>query len=93
MKTRKAETLIEVVTAMTLFGIIMSGLFDFMANQTLNLAYLKDRQTIMYYAQKWIASNDVSITSADNGYVKFSSADNVLTVTLDNNTSMAFSRE
>ena len=75
---------------MTVFAVMMSGLFDFMANQTLNLAYIKDRETMLYYAKKWLASNDVGITEAD-GVITFSSADDALTVTLNGKTSLTFS--
>ena len=85
MKRRTAETLMEVLTAIAIFGIIIEGFSDFMANQTIALARTKDREKIMYYAQRWISSGDYSITEADGGKIKFSSGDarEVLTVTLN----------
>ena len=55
LKTRTAETLIEIVTAMTVFGVISYGIFDFMANQTLHLARVRDRENMLYAAQKLIS--------------------------------------
>ncbi len=85
MKRRAAETLMEVLTAMAVFAIIIGGFSDFMANQTIALARAKDREKIMYYAQKWISSGDYTITSADNRRITFASDDarEVLTVTLN----------
>ena len=84
MKRRTAETLMEVLTAMTVFGIIIAGFSDFMANQTIALARAKDREKIMYYAQRWISSGDYGITEADEGRITFTSDDtrNFLTVNL-----------
>ena len=61
MKKRTAETLIEIVTAMTVFGVISYGIFDFMGNQTLHLARIRDRENMLYAAQKLI-----SCSSFDN---------------------------
>ncbi len=85
IKHRAAETLMEVLTAIAVFGLIIEGFADFMANQTVALARKKDREQIIYYAQRWIASGDYSLTHADNGHITFSSDDNreVLTVTLN----------
>ena len=55
LKRRTAETLIEIVTAMTVFGVISYGIFDFMANQTLHLARIRDRENMLYAAQKLIS--------------------------------------
>mgnify|MGYP002625460799 CR=1 FL=1 len=96
MKKRAAETLIEIITAMMIFGIIMGGFYrmgggisDFIANQSIAVARRKDREKIIYYAQRWLASGDVRITEADGGKIKFSFADNVLTVA-KGKTSMVF---
>ena len=85
LKRRVAETLMEVLTAMAVFAIIIEGFSDFMANQTIALARAKDREKIMYYAQRWISSGDYSITSADNRKITFTSDDDrrVLTVKLN----------
>lgn len=71
MKKRKAETLMEVVTAMTLFGIIMYGMFDFMGNQAQVAGQLNMHNTLMYHLQKFINtdpypnSSTKQITSQD----------------------------
>lgn len=101
MKKRAAETLIEIITAMMVFGIIMGGIpnisgtratggiSDFIANQSIAIARIKDREKIIYYAQRWLASGDVRITEADGGKIKFLFEDNVLTVA-KGKTSMVF---
>ena len=67
MKKRTAETLMEVVIAMTLFGIIMSGVFDFMANQAKALSHRNAHNKLMYHVQKyvnsgkWVESRDNSL--------------------------------
>ena len=86
---RAGETLIEVITAMAIFGVVFAGISDFMANQTLALAHAKDREKILYYAQKWVNSNDITIEDADGGNITFSYTDDVLTVS-KGNISMAF---
>ena len=79
MNKRKAETLIEIVIAMGLFGVIMSGLFDFMANQTLALTRMKEREELMVYAQKYISNGDFS--SRTEGDIEYNLTNNTLTVT------------
>lgn len=54
MRKRKAETLMEIVVAMTLFGIIMSGVFDFMANQTQAMSRQHDRKILLNGVQKYV---------------------------------------
>ena len=81
MKRRKAETLMEVLTAMTVFGIIMIGFSDFMAEQTTALARTKNMDKVMYYAQKWISSGDERITTAENDNVAFEVKNDFLIVT------------
>ena len=56
MKKRTAETLMEVVVAMTLFGIIMSGVFDFMANQAQAISRRNEHNKLMYHVQKYVNS-------------------------------------
>ncbi len=87
MKKRAAETLIEIIVAMTVFGVISYGVFDFMANQTLHLARINNRENMLYAAQKLIAcsSCDVNVdkftlipdTGVEYTYIK---ASNVLTL-------------
>ena len=81
MKRRAAETLMEVLTAMTVFGIIMIGFSDFMAEQTTALARTKNMDKVMYYAQKWISSGDERITTAENDNVAFEVKNDFLIVT------------
>ncbi|MBQ3645190.1 MAG: hypothetical protein IJP96_00610 [Synergistaceae bacterium] len=50
MTKRKAETIVEVVTAMAIFGMIMAGVSDFIAGQTKNVADILDRDAIMSHA-------------------------------------------
>ena len=52
---RKAETLIEVVVAMAVFGVMMSGLSEFIAEQTRNVARLIDKDRFIYQQQKLVA--------------------------------------
>ena len=80
-KTRAGETLIEVVTAMTIFGIVSAGIFDFIANQTLALARAKDRENMMYYAQRYVISGDYSSYNVDEWGTDFTFSNNTLTVT------------
>lgn len=59
---RKGETFTEFLTSATVFGIMMAGLFEFMANQTQSLANIRDRDNLMYGAQvvsSWNISRDV----------------------------------
>lgn len=84
MKRRAAETLIEIAVAGAVFLVMMSGICDFIANETLAVAFGKQTTEIKYYAQKWAISNDIRITEADGGRVKFSYEDGILTVTKNN---------
>ncbi len=81
MKKRKAETLIEIVVAGAVFLVMMGGICDFIAGQTLLVARAEERLKVKYYAQKWVNSGDTTITEADGGEVKFSYEDDMLTVT------------
>ena len=49
---RKGETFTEFLTASMVFGIMMAGLFEFMANQTQTVANIRDRDNLMYLAQR-----------------------------------------
>lgn len=51
MKKRRAETLIEFLMAVSVFGIIMAGVFEFVASQTAMLARIKARDEMIYQAQ------------------------------------------
>ena len=48
---RKGETFTEFLTASMVFGIMMAGLFEFMANQTQTVANIRDRDNLMFLAQ------------------------------------------
>lgn len=50
---RKGETLTEFLTAVTVFGLMAAGIFEFIANQTENLADIKNKDELMYYAN-WL---------------------------------------
>ena len=79
-----AETLIEVLTAMTVFGILIAGVTDFMANQTLSLARAKDREKMMYSAQMLITHSSFDVKNnpeaIENTGVKYTLDNNVLTL-------------
>ena len=51
---RKGETFAEFLVATAVFGIMMGGLFEFMANQSETLSDIRNRDTFMYYAQKYV---------------------------------------
>ncbi len=55
MRKRRGESLAEFLTASLVFGIIMAGLFEFMANQTENLAMIRDRDDLMFHAY-WLSN-------------------------------------
>ena len=57
MKRRRAETFTEFLVAMVLFALIMAGVFQFTANQTMQAARIKDWDFFMFYAQQWINEN------------------------------------
>ena len=64
LKKRIADTLVEVIIAMAAFGIIMSGTFDFMANQTLAMVKMRERDDVDFWAQLLISragSTDVYV--------------------------------
>ena len=84
MKRRTAETLIEIVTAMTVFGVVSSGVFDFMAAQTINLARAKDREKMMHAAQLLMSCQSFDVETsqtavADTG-VEYTFTDGTLTL-------------
>ena len=94
---RKAETLIEIITAMTVFGVISYGIFDFMANQTLHLARIRDRENMLYAARRLISCSSFDIVPEDkpmpiadtgmqytfhDNILKLIKGDNVMTVSI-----------
>ena len=95
LKKRKAETLIEVVVAMAVFGVIMSGITDFMAEQTKNVARIIDKDAILYNAPKILEeyyrdNTKTSGTTDDGTDFKFlsinSSTPNTIQLTKGENT-------
>lgn len=48
---RKGETFTEFLTAAAVFGVMMTGIVEFMANQTDNLAKVRHMDDMMYYAK------------------------------------------
>ena len=46
-KRRNGETLAEILMALLVFGIILGGVSDFIANQTTNVARIKTRDRIL----------------------------------------------
>ena len=67
MKRRAAETLMEVIVAMALFGIIMSGIFEFMANQAQAITRREEHRILMNGVRnyvnsgKWTDSKDIAL--------------------------------
>ena len=53
MIKRKAETLVEIITAMAIFGVMLGGICDFMSNQTANVAYIMKRDDMMFAVQEY----------------------------------------
>ena len=62
---RRADTLVEVIIAMMVFGIIMSGTFDFIANQTIAMVKMRERDDIDFWAQKWLNTSYDVFTSTN----------------------------
>ena len=54
-KRRRAETLAEILMGLFIFGLLMGGISDFIANQTLQVARIKDRDKLIYNEQKLMA--------------------------------------
>lgn len=53
MKRRKAETLVEFLMAAFIFTEIMTGVLSFIANQTETLVNIRNRDTMMFHAQRF----------------------------------------
>ena len=99
---RKGETFTEFLTALTVFGVIIAGIFEYMANQTQSLANIRDRDNLIYHAGRFMVTSgdkahEKNITSdySNNDSkenITFTLTDNrkILTVT-NNNASMTFS--
>lgn len=57
MKKRKAETLVEFLMAAFIFTEIMAGVLSFIANQTETLVNIRNRDTMMFHAQRFMNMN------------------------------------
>lgn len=74
MRRRKAETLVEFLMALFVFGVIMGGvakerggIIDFIANQTTTLVNIRNRDTMMFHAQRFRNMNvSTSAYNADS---------------------------
>lgn len=53
MKRRKAETLVEFLMAAFIFTEIMAGVLSFIANQTETLVNIRNRDTMMFHADRF----------------------------------------
>ena len=62
---RKGETLTEFLAAVTVFGLMVSGIFEFIANQTENLADIKNKDDIIFYAN-WLNNQTLNRNSVKN---------------------------
>lgn len=54
MRRRKAETLVEFLMAAFIFTEIMTGVLSFIANQTETLVNIRNRDTMMFHAQRFM---------------------------------------
>ena len=84
MRRRAAETLVEVVTAMTLFGVLLGGIFDFMGGQSHYIGRLGYHSRIMYGLQKYVNTRPLGAASWNNSQdnslgVEFLYKENVIT--------------
>ena len=69
MKKRRAETLVEFLVATAIFGTMMIGVCNFIANQTQTLVNIRHRDEFMYYAN-WLVNQTISGEfGGDNGTV------------------------
>lgn len=65
---RKGETLTEFLTAATVFGMMMAGIFEFIANHTETLADIRNKDELMYHAQRFAAVSGDKINTLANNY-------------------------
>ena len=90
---RKGETFTEFLVATAVFGIMMGGLFEFMANQSETLSDIKNRDELMFYAQKYVNTPKDKRPSEEDG-IKFVPSDDGKSLTVskeeDENVSMTF---
>ena len=100
---RRGETLTEFLIAAAVFGVITTGIFEFIANQTENLADLRIKDDLMFYAQKYIntpedkrPANNTAVNE-DNGTTTYNLTNDtngkILTVTRNSFPPMTFELE
>ena len=84
---RRGESFTEFLVATAVFGIMMGGLFEFMANQSETLSDIRNKDELMYYAQRWQNGDKSEVEK-----IKFEEKDGKLTVSKkeDENISMTF---
>ena len=75
-KRRNGETLAEILMALLVFGIIMGGVSDFIANHTTMIARIKQRDELIYWGQWYM-----NILPANNNGNSYVSEDIGLTIT------------
>ncbi len=93
MRKRKAETLVEFLVASFIFVEIMAGILSFIANQTETLVNIRNRDTMMFHAQRFMNMgvsiseyNNDDICKADN--VTLNQDGSMLTVSRDTKSTM-----
>lgn len=94
-KRRRAETLAEVLMGLFIFGLLMGGISDFIANQTIHVARIKQRDELLYWGQWYMnrlppnnTDDNKSYASSDIG-LKITSSDGHILV-VKNSVSMDF---
>ncbi|MBQ7577126.1 MAG: hypothetical protein IJT21_02545 [Synergistaceae bacterium] len=89
MRRRSAETLIEFLTALLVFLVVMTSIFTFMANQTENIARLIDRDFFVFNAQKWLNERKTSgtLTTIEGRTITFTRDNNNLVLRDNENAS------
>lgn len=94
---RKGETLMEFVVALTVFGMMTAGIFEFMANQTENLADIRNKDDLIFYAQKYMntpkekrPANNTPVDDDNKTEYNINSDETTLTVTKPNVTPITF---
>ena len=85
MRRRKAETLVEFLMAAFIFTEIMTGVLSFIANQTETLVNIRNRDTMMFHAQRFrnmgvstSAYNSDSVCLSDD--IRINIDENIMTV-------------
>lgn len=92
---RKGETFAEFLTAAAVFGVMMVGIVEFMANQTENLARIITIDETIYYAQRYnngdTANTDkIHFSTQEGGKILIVSRGTTTNGIFTENTSMDF---